>query len=138
MSGPKDSYDDHKESLPYDYRAYTRQGNPPPYDEIPRGQYPAVPESERRSQNGARMPYHQQYQYQAVGENAAYYNEAQPQYYHNNPASGEQNGERGLGSTVIGGLVGGYVANQMGAGPMETAGGAILGTTGMNIATNML
>ncbi|KAF3395374.1 hypothetical protein DPV78_009329 [Talaromyces pinophilus] len=138
MSGPKDSYNDHKESLLYDYHAYTRQSNPPPYDEIPGGQYPAASESEQRSQNGALMPYHPQYQYQAVGENASYYNEARPQYYHNNPASGEQNGERGLGSTVLGGLAGGYVANQMGAGPMGTAGGAILGATGMHMATNML
>lgn len=84
------------------------------------------------------MPCHPQYRYQAVGENASYYDESQPQYYHNNPATGERNGERGLGSTVLGGLVGGYVANPMGAGAMGTAGGAMLGATGMNMATNML
>lgn len=138
MSDAKDSYNNHKDSVPYDYHSSTRQSNHPPYDEIPSGQYFAVREPEQRSQNGARMPYHPQYQYQGVGENASYYNEAPSQYYHNNPATGEQNGERGLGSTVLGGLAGGYVANQMGAGSMGTAGGAILGATGMNMATNML
>lgn len=137
MSDTKELYNNRKES-PYDHPSHTQRRNPPPYDEVSRERYPAVPESEQRFQNGAPMPHHPQYQYQAVGENASYYNDTQSQYSQNNATTGEPNDERGFGSTVIGGLAGGYVANQMGAGPMGTTGGAIVGATGMNMATNML
>lgn len=131
MSDKKGSYKNYEEPFPYDHPSYTGQSNPPPYNEAPR----VMPESECRPENGARMPYETQYKSQPVGESASYYNGAPSQYYQHNPANGD---ERGLGSTVVGGLAGGYAANQMGAGPMGTAGGAILGATGMNMATNML
>lgn len=102
-----------------------------------RGFQRSVPESEQRFQSGAHMAYHPQYQYQAAaGENASYYDEAQSRYSQNKPTTGEPNDERGFGSTVVGCLAGGYVANQMGAGPMGTTGGAILGVTGMDMAAN--
>lgn len=58
------------------------------------------------------------------------------QSYPGDPVQSEY--ERGFGSTVVGGAVGGYMAHEMGAGAMGTAGGAALGAAGMNMVTNMM
>ncbi|KAI9039338.1 uncharacterized protein KD926_009481 [Aspergillus affinis] len=49
-----------------------------------------------------------------------------------------QGGEKGLGSTVIGGAAGGYVAHQMGGGKLATTGGAVLGAVGINMVNHKL
>jgi hypothetical protein len=49
-----------------------------------------------------------------------------------------QEGERGLGSTLLGGAAGGFMGKKLGGGILGTAGGAVLGAVGMNMATNKL
>lgn len=73
-------------------------------------------------------------QHQAPGENASYYSGASM----TEPGTEEPNGEKGLGSTVVGGAAGGYAAHQMGGGKMGKVAGAALGAVGMNMATNAL
>lgn len=72
-------------------------------------------------------------QNQNPGENASYYSGAPL----NEPGEGPD-GEKGLGSTVVGGAAGGYAAHQMGGGKTGTVAGAALGAVGMNMATHAL
>ena len=51
---------------------------------------------------------------------------------HGVPAGAE--GEKGLGSTLLGGTAGGFLGSKMGGGLMNTAGGALAGAVGMNVA----
>ena len=44
-------------------------------------------------------------------------------------------GERGLGSTILGAAGGGFVGHKLGGGMLGTAGGALAGAVGMNAAT---
>lgn len=79
-------------------------------------------------------PHHQPYH---PGESASYYGSApapHQQGYHHGPGGPE--GEKGLGSTVLGGAAGGYAGHKMGGGMMGTAGGAVLGAVGMNMASH--
>ena len=59
------------------------------------------------------MPHdHAQSQYQQQGANASYYDgESYPGQNDNVP-----DGEKGLGSTVVGGAAGGYMGHKMGGG----------------------
>lgn len=77
---------------------------------------------------------HQQY-----GENASYYYDAVPSR-ENGDAPGVEGpeGEKGLGSTVIGGATGGFAAHKMGGGKLATAGGAVLGAVGMKMVNHKL
>lgn len=74
-------------------------------------------------------------QYHQSGENAS--------YYYGVPVSNQkefedQGGEKGLGSTVIGGVAGGYAGHKMHGGKLATAGGAALGAIGVNYANHKL
>lgn len=72
-------------------------------------------------------------QYKAHGENASYYSGAPM-----NESGEGPDGEKGVGSTVVGGAAGGYAAHHMGGGKMGTVAGAALGAVGMNMATHAL
>ncbi|KAK1147371.1 hypothetical protein N8T08_001452 [Aspergillus melleus] len=72
--------------------------------------------------------------YPPVGESASYYDGSS----FSQQQSHGQEGEKGLGSTVIGGAAGGYVAHQMGGGKLAIAGGAVLGAVGMNMVNHKL
>lgn len=82
----------------------------------------------------AKMPHdHAQSQYQQQGANASYYNgEPYPGQNDNAP-----DGEKGLGSTVVGGAAGGYMGHKMGGG-WGTAAGAALGAVGMNMVSHRM
>lgn len=72
-----------------------------------------------------------QSQYTTEGANASYYSgesAADP----NDP-----DGEKGLGSTVVGGVAGGYMGDKMGGG-WSTAAGAGFGTIGMNLLSHKM
>ncbi|KAJ6092850.1 hypothetical protein N7486_008139 [Penicillium sp. IBT 16267x] len=89
---------------------------------------PQVYHSERRD-GYSRSP-------QPVGENALYYGTAAPSS--NQGYSGpEDEGERGLGSTLLGGAGGAYIGHQMGGG-MATPGGAVIGALEANAVTHSL
>lgn len=76
---------------------------------------------------------------QQPGENASYYQHTPPYDGADSSHTSEnRDGERGLGSTVTGGAAGGYAAHQMGGGKLATAGGALLGAVGMNMATHKM
>ncbi|KAJ5088896.1 hypothetical protein N7456_012512 [Penicillium angulare] len=79
-----------------------------------------------------------QQQYQNPGEASSYYGTGAPPSaqagYGPGPAGPE--GDRGLGSTLAGGAVGGFAGHKMGGGFLGTAGGAVLGAVGMNMATH--
>ncbi|KAJ5574114.1 uncharacterized protein N7459_008541 [Penicillium hispanicum] len=93
---------------------YSQQAQPPPYNEpYQQGQHPGQP----------------------VGENASYYNDIPASQQGAAPGA---EGEKGLGSTIVGGAAGGIVSHQMGAGKLGTAGGATLGAVAMNMATHAL
>ncbi|KAJ5725013.1 uncharacterized protein N7483_006370 [Penicillium malachiteum] len=114
----------------------TQQGQyqyPPQYSSQAEG-YPNAPNyGYPPQQNGP-----QQQPYQPRGENASYYQtnappQQQPGYA---PGPGCAEGDKGLGSTLVGGAAGGYAGHQMAGGFLGTAGGAILGAVGMNMATH--
>ncbi|KAJ5263591.1 hypothetical protein N7478_011196 [Penicillium angulare] len=71
----------------------------------------------------------------SLGENASYYGEKPPPYGPDDVGLVGPDGERGLGSTLMGGAAGGYVGHQMGGG-MATAGGAVLGALGANAVSH--
>lgn len=54
----------------------------------------------------------------------------------NNYDPNDPEGERGLGSTIIGGAAGGYAGHKLGNGKLATAGGAVLGAVGANMASH--
>ncbi|KAJ5967705.1 hypothetical protein N7501_003953 [Penicillium viridicatum] len=78
------------------------------------------------------------YEFQQQGENASYYQHTPYDGADSSHTSENRDGERGLGSTVTGGVAGGYAAHQMGGGKLATAGGALLGAVGMNMATHKM
>lgn len=53
------------------------------------------------------------------------------------PVGPGQEGERGLGSTVLGATGGGFLSHKLGAGMLGTAGGALAGAAGMNMANKL-
>lgn len=77
---------------------------------------------------------HPQSQYPQQGANASYYN-GEPYPGQNNINAPE--GEKGLGSTVVGGAAGGYMGHKMGGG-WGTAAGTALGAVGMNMVSHRL
>lgn len=80
------------------------------------------------------MNAHQQ-QYQPNGENASYYSNRE-QLLDLNDLNGPE-GEKGLGSTVVGGAAGGYMGHKMGGG-WGTAAGVALGAVGMNMVSHKM
>ena len=94
-------------------------------------------------QDRSNSPYSPQHQhYQQGGANASYYNEAPPSQQQQQqsyaPGPNGPEGEKGLGSTLIGGAAGGIMGHKMGGGKLATAGGAALGAVAMNLATHAL
>lgn len=81
-------------------------------------------------------PYEQNYS-QDRGENASYYGGSPAPNQQGYPPQGGPEDDRGLGSTLVGGAVGGYMGHQAGGG-MATLGGAALGAGGMNMATHAM
>ncbi|KAJ5614865.1 hypothetical protein N7528_008519 [Penicillium herquei] len=109
-----------------------QQGQYPPQYNTQPGGYPNAPNYGYPQQNAPRQSY------QPHGESASYYQtgappQQQPGYA---PGPGGPEGEKGLGSTLVGGAAGGFAGHQMGGGFLGTAGGAILGAVGMNLATH--
>ncbi|KAJ5576054.1 hypothetical protein N7535_002980 [Penicillium sp. DV-2018c] len=72
------------------------------------------------------------------GESSSYYGTAPQPYQQGPPGAVGPEGERGLGSTLLGGAAGGFVGNKMGHGFLGTAGGAVLGAVGANMASHKL
>ncbi|KAJ5663037.1 hypothetical protein N7507_003768 [Penicillium longicatenatum] len=116
---------------------------PPPYRGQTPQDYHLGPGSEClprvSNQDNEYVPYHAE-QHQCSGENASYY-AGIPQDQVNGvgtvPGVGpERDGERGLGSTFIGGAAGGYAGHKMHGGFLGTAGGADLGAAGMNMVSH--
>ncbi|KAJ5813491.1 uncharacterized protein N7503_000241 [Penicillium pulvis] len=115
-------------------------GYPPPYSErppqnYPRSEYP--PQVSNQEHGYGSYPPNQE---KGSGENASYYT-AVPQDQANGVNTGpgvgpEGEGERGLGSTLLGGAAGGYAGHKMQGGFLGTAGGAVLGAVGMNMVSH--
>jgi len=74
-----------------------------------------------------------------VGENASYYGTvpSYDQYGRIAGTTGPED-EKGLGSTLVGGAVGGYAGNKLGGGFLGSAAGALIGAVGMNAATHQM
>lgn len=89
------------------------------------------------TQDRGHSPYPPQQQYQQGGESASYYGATPPAHQQGYaPGPGGPEGEKGLGSTLLGGAAGGFAGHKLGGGFMGTAGGAVLGAVGMNMATH--
>lgn len=87
-------------------------------------------------QDRGHSPYPPQQQYQG-GESASYYGSAPaPSQQGYPPGPGGPEGEKGLGSTLLGGAAGGFAGHKMGGGFLGSAGGAVLGAVGMNMASH--
>lgn len=83
-------------------------------------------------------PYPPQQPYQQPGANSSYYGVgAHQEKPGQSPAPGGPEGEKGLGSTVIGATGGGILGHKLGHGVLGTAGGALAGAAGMNIVNKM-
>ncbi|KAJ5348705.1 uncharacterized protein N7506_001958 [Penicillium brevicompactum] len=126
---------EHTTQYPTSYQPHQQLGSHNPYN--PQSGY--VGQSQQYNDHYGQHstePFNRQtnsspYQQQQYGANAYYYNpESQPADFQ------PSEDERGLGSTVTGGAAGGYAAHQMGGGKLATAGGALLGAVGMNMATH--
>ncbi|PWY82121.1 hypothetical protein BO70DRAFT_429190 [Aspergillus heteromorphus CBS 117.55] len=124
----------------YNNEQYSQQGYPPYNEHYTQNHYPAGPgyaPPQSMPQERGQSPYPPQQSYERVGENASYYGEPLPQQEYAPGQNGPtEDGEKGLGSTVIGGAAGGYAAHHAGSGALGTAGGAVLGAVGMNMATS--
>ncbi|KAJ5974316.1 hypothetical protein N7481_011526 [Penicillium waksmanii] len=82
-------------------------------------------------------PQQHQQQYPPQGASASYYGNAPPQgQYGNAPGPGGPEGEKGLGSTLVGGAAGGFAGHKLGGGFLGSAAGAAIGAVGMNMATH--
>ncbi|KAF5861382.1 hypothetical protein ETB97_000345 [Aspergillus alliaceus] len=124
------------------YPSYGQQGHPPPYNATPQqGAYPGDYGHVQGSQmnlppDGGHSPYPPQQQ-SHQGESASYYG-ASSQSGHapqpgQAPGPGGKEGEKGLGSSVLGAAGGGLVGHKLGGGLLGTAGGALVGAAGMNL-----
>ncbi|KAJ5989491.1 hypothetical protein N7481_004701 [Penicillium waksmanii] len=116
--------------------------DPPPYTEqgYTQGDQYTQPQQytncgyDQKYESAANMPQGHaapQSQYAPEGANASYYN--------GEPVSepNDLNGEKGLGSTVVGGAAGGYMGHKMGGG-WSTAAGAVIGAVGMNVLSHKM
>ncbi|KAJ5673712.1 hypothetical protein N7507_002839 [Penicillium longicatenatum] len=133
---------------PYGEQAATHQGYPASSATYGQ-QYPQAPQpvnsgtnyqypQQFSGQDRGHLPYTPNQQYQSNGESASYYGgdmqHQHPPGYAAGPGGPE--GDRGLGSTLLGGAAGGFAGHKMGGGFLGTAGGAVLGAVGMNMATH--
>lgn len=92
-----------------------------------------------RSQRNSPYPHQRQPQ----GANTSYYGPANEKY----PQEGQStvppgvapgpDGERGLGSKILGGAGGGYLGHKFGGGMLGAAGGALAGAAGMGLASKL-
>ena len=87
-------------------------------------------------QDGGHSPYPQQQYHQ--GESASYYGGSSQSDYASQlgqaPGPAGQEGEKGLGSSIVGATGGGIVGHKLGGGLLGTAGGALVGAIGANMA----
>lgn len=85
-------------------------------------------------------PQQHQYSQPHGGENSSYYGGHQgghaPHQGHTPVPAGAE-GERGLGSTLLGGTAGGFLGHKMAGGALGTVGGAVVGAVGANAANKM-
>lgn len=113
-----------------------------PEHQYQQGQYQGSPGYGQPPQDRGHSPYppqQQQYPQGGGGESSSYYGGNAPaQYQQGQPGAVGQEGDRGLGSTLLGGAAGGFVGKKLSHGILGTAGGAVLGAVGMNMATNKL
>lgn len=86
-------------------------------------------------QDRGHSPYPPQHSY-PQGESASYYGSPAPYQQGYPPGPGGPEGEKGLGSTLLGGATGGFAGHKMGGGFMGTAGGAVLGAVGANMVSH--
>lgn len=85
-------------------------------------------------ENRGHSPYPPEHQYGAPPAPGAGYGEQQPGQYGQPGAPGEPaDGERGLGSTLLGGAGGAFVGHKLGGGPLGTIGGLVAGAIGANV-----
>ncbi|OQD69313.1 hypothetical protein PENPOL_c002G03116 [Penicillium polonicum] len=156
MSDPKSEYNDHHpEGCSYDQversSSYPQQGDPYSGQHSSNGHGTLSPYAGTSSCHcgsahrlavpmDTHTPTPPPYEFQQQpGENASYYQHTPPYDGADSSHTSEnRDSERGLGSTVTGGAAGGYAAHQMGGGKLATAGGALLGAVGMNMATHKI
>ncbi|KAE8372185.1 hypothetical protein BDV26DRAFT_274639 [Aspergillus bertholletiae] len=127
------------------YTSYGQQQNyPPPYSAGPQqGGYPGEYGHETGSymnqpQEGRHSPYPPQQQFHQ-GESASYYDaSSQVGYPGQAPGPAGQEGEKGLGSSILGAAGGGIVGHKLGGGFLGTAGGALIGAIRIFILTCFL
>ncbi|KAL4784045.1 hypothetical protein BJX76DRAFT_233530 [Aspergillus varians] len=85
-------------------------------------------------------PQQQEYHQPQGGENSAYYGGHQGEHtlqQGHTPVPAGAEGERGLGSTLLGGAAGSFLGHKMGGGALGTVGGAVAGAVGMNAASKL-
>ncbi|PZC90796.1 DUF4175 domain containing protein [Pyrenophora tritici-repentis] len=119
------SYDPNRSTSPYPPPAHQQQGYNDPNQQY--GGHQQVGYHDPNQQHGA----HQQqgYQDQQQGYGA-------PQYGQPGAPGGPADGDRGLGSTLIGGAGGAFVGNKLGGGAMGAVGGALLGAVAANFVSD--
>ncbi|KAJ5945930.1 hypothetical protein N7454_002769 [Penicillium verhagenii] len=141
---PQQEFHNSSEPQPYTQPRYDAGASPGAFpsqynQQQPQGYHPNGPGHENAPQDRGYAPYPPAQQ-QAGGENSSYYGSAphgQASYATGpGPAGPQGEGERGLGSTLIGGAAGGFAGHKMQGGFLGTAGGAVLGAVGMNMATH--
>ncbi|KAA8646934.1 putative glutamine-serine rich protein MS8 [Aspergillus tanneri] len=121
---------------------YSEQAYAPPHGGIPQGGYTNERGYHQDMNYGygySQAPYAQQQEPPVQGESASYYNtkpEDSQQHGHN-PGPGKPQGEKGLGSSLLGAGAGGLVGHKLGGGLLSTAGGALAGAAGMGIANKL-
>lgn len=90
----------------------------------------------KRDQGSPYPPQQQHYQGESVSFYGAQPGGPPPQQGHS-PVPGKPEGEKGLGSSLLGAAGGGLVGHKIGGGLLGTAGGALAGAAGMGLASKL-
>jgi hypothetical protein len=133
---PHDSYQQHQQSQQHGYGAPPQGQYDQSYD--PNRSHSPYPPPQQHLQ-GYQDP-HQQQQQHGYGDQQQGYGAPQPAYgqQHGQPGApgGPAEGDRGLGSTLIGGASGAFLGNKLGGGALGTIGGLVAGAIGANVLSD--
>jgi hypothetical protein len=143
---PQNSFAPHPNQTQNHYSTGQSSYGPPPYTDSEQG-YTQGDQYTRPQHYCTNSGYDQRY-YEAAANipqsHAAPQSNFAPEganasYYNGEPISDpkDPNGEKGLGSTVVGGAAGGYMGHKMGGG-WSTAAGAAAGAIGMNVLSHKM
>lgn len=120
------SYDPNRSHSPYPPSVQQHSGYPAPQDQ-----------HQQNQQYGyGQQPGYGDHQQQGYGQQGGYGDQQHGQPGQPGEPGGPVEGDRGLGSTLIGGAGGAFLGNKMGGGTLGTLGGLVAGAIGANMLSD--